>query len=335
MEREAGSNPTGASAAPPAFAVTTRQRDPPFFYGLRGEDVDDWLDTYVRKLRKAFGSPAHRSDVAKRKLSGRIQPSEETYASYIEDVVALCRRVDESMPEADKDARAPQPHGDMELRAIIREIIREELQLHDQPTLPHDAFRKDGPQLRDLVKKELASMTKMISMYIRPDHTNWDAILPFVTFAYNTGVQKTTGYSPFLLVYGRDPSFMLDASVLSAPVYSSSPLHEEFISRLNYCRQLASLNTAASQRDRKDRYDASHRTVLFRPGDEALLWTPTRKPELCEKFLHGFTGPYTILEETSPVNYRVTPCSAPVDRRYRGTEIVHVSRLKPFVRRSS
>ncbi|XP_077531301.1 uncharacterized protein LOC144143418 [Haemaphysalis longicornis] len=170
--------------------------------------------------------------------------------------------------------------------------------------------------------------------YIRPDHTNWDAILPFVTFAYNTAVQKTTGYSLFLLVYGRDPSFMLDASVLSASVYSSSPLHE-FISRLNYCRRLASLNTAASQRDRKDRYDASHRTVLFRPGDEVLLWTPTRKPGLCEKFLHPFTGPYTILEETSPVNYHVTPCSAPRDRRYHGTEIVHVSRLKPFMRRSS
>ncbi|XP_077548008.1 uncharacterized protein LOC144160661 [Haemaphysalis longicornis] len=159
--------------------------------------------------------------------------------------------------------------------------------------------------------------------------------LPLAASANANTVQKTTGYSPFLLVYGRDPSFMLDASAFSAPVHNSSPLHEEFISRLNYYRRLARLNTEASQRDRKDRYDSSHRIIRFRPGDEVLLWTPTRKPELCEKFLHRFTGPYTILEETSPVNYRVTPCSAPVDRRYRGTEIVHVSRLKPFVRRSS
>lgn len=49
MHREAGSNPAGASpAAPLAFAVTTRQRDPPHFAGLRGEDADDWLDQYAR-----------------------------------------------------------------------------------------------------------------------------------------------------------------------------------------------------------------------------------------------------------------------------------------------
>lgn len=35
------------------------------------------------------------------------------------------------------------------------------------------------------------------------------------------------------------------------------------------------------------------------------------------------------------MNYVVASCSAPVDRRYRGTKIVHVSLLKPFVRHSS
>lgn len=98
---------------------------------------------------------------------------------------------------------------------------------------------------------------------------------------------------------------------------------------------MARLQTEASQHDRKDRYDASHRTVRFCPGDEVLLWTPSRRPGLCEKFLHRFTGPYMVLEETSPVNYRVTPSQAPLDRRYRGTEIVHVSRLKPFMRHTS
>ncbi|CAN7988498.1 unnamed protein product [Ixodes hexagonus] len=39
----------------------------------------------------------------------------------------------------------------------------------------------------------------MISMYILPDHTNWDIILPFVTYAYNTSTQSTTGYSLFAL----------------------------------------------------------------------------------------------------------------------------------------
>lgn len=212
--------------------------------------------------------------------------------------------------------------------SIVQEVLRTSNTVHKTTSAYH-------PQTNGLTERFHRTLSDMISMYIQPNHTNWDEILPFVTFAYNTATQRTTGYSPFFLVYGRDPPFMLDASFLSAPVSASSPLSEQFVSRLNHCRRDARLKTETSQQDRKDRYDATHRAVQFRPGDEVLLWTPTRSPGLCEKFLRRFTGPYTVLEETSPVNYRVAPNCAPLDRRYRGTEVVHVSRLKPFVRRVS
>lgn len=38
-----------------------------------------------------------------------------------------------------------------------------------------------------------------------------DAILPFVTFAYNTVAQETMQMSPYMLVYGRNTATMLDA----------------------------------------------------------------------------------------------------------------------------
>lgn len=139
----------------------------------------------------------------KRKLSTRLQRPDETYASYIEDVLALCRRVDASMPEADKirhvlkgiapfafnalavqnpstvsdiratcqrldelqsvrlhqDSLAMLPQGDVDLRSLIRQIIREELQINVPPSPQRDHFRTEPFQLRDLVKEELASVT--------------------------------------------------------------------------------------------------------------------------------------------------------------------------------
>lgn len=238
-----------ATAAAPIFAITSHQRDPLFFAGLRGEDVDDWLDQFTRvsafnrwddsfklyivgfyltkvaktwflnegsritdwtyfkeEIRKIFGTPSTRSDIAKRKLASRVQHPEETYASYIEDVLALCCRVDAAMPEADKvrhllkgiapfpfnalaaqnpasvsdvrttcqrldelhsirlhqDAGANELPGDVDLRALIRSIIREELQLRDPPASSRDSIRSDGPHLRDLVKQELASMAGIV-----------------------------------------------------------------------------------------------------------------------------------------------------------------------------
>lgn len=156
---------------------------------------------------------------------------------------------------------------------------------------------------------------------------------PFRAIAYDTATQRTTGYSPFFLVYGRPPSSPPDTCFFTAPVSRSAPSTEQFISRVKYCRQLACDRTTECQQDRTERYNDFHQTVDFRHRDELLLWTPLRVPGLSEKFVHNFLGPYTILEKTSPVNFSITPIPQPADHRCRGTEIVHVSRLKPFHRR--
>ncbi|GFV26605.1 transposon Ty3-I Gag-Pol polyprotein [Trichonephila clavipes] len=38
------------------------------------------------------------------------------------------------------------------------------------------------------------TLADMLSMYVDVEQKNWDEILPFVTFAYNTAKQETTGF---------------------------------------------------------------------------------------------------------------------------------------------
>lgn len=47
------------------------------------------------------------------------------------------------------------------------------------------------------------TLINMLSMYVGVKHKNWDAILPFMTYAYNTALGETTGFSPFYLLYVR------------------------------------------------------------------------------------------------------------------------------------
>ncbi|MDD9361588.1 MAG: hypothetical protein PV344_01510, partial [Anaplasma sp.] len=56
----------------------------------------------------------------------------------------------------------------------------------------------------------IALLSQRISMYTSNDHTNWHSIVPFITFACNTPVQSTTGFSPFFLVYGLNVSSTID-----------------------------------------------------------------------------------------------------------------------------
>lgn len=64
-------------------------------------DLPSWTQ-FVSKATDIFGRPTIRKVEAQRKLSIRLQLPHETYASYIEDVVALCNRVDHDMTELDQ-----------------------------------------------------------------------------------------------------------------------------------------------------------------------------------------------------------------------------------------
>ncbi|KZS06258.1 Uncharacterized protein APZ42_030339 [Daphnia magna] len=51
-------------------------------------------------------------------------------------------------------------------------------------------------------------------------HTNWDDILPYITFAYNSSIQESTGKTPFYLLYGREAWLPVDVvmGVRATPV---------------------------------------------------------------------------------------------------------------------
>lgn len=186
------------------------------------------------------------------------------------------------------------------------------------------------PQTNGLTERFNHTLAAMLSMYISDNHSNWDIILPFVTFAYNTSVQSTTRFSPFYLVYGREPSTILDAVL----PYPENAVNDDYSSQVTYrtdaCRQLARTRTIRHQQQSKSDYDDRHQDRHYRPDDLVLLFFPTRQVGRCEKFLHHYHGPFRVIRQTSPVNYLVEPETPTQDRRFHGPHIVHVNRLKPF-----
>ncbi|GFX43482.1 transposon Ty3-I Gag-Pol polyprotein [Trichonephila clavipes] len=54
-------------------------------------------------------------------------------------------------------------------------------------------------------------------MYVDTKQKNWDQILPFVTFAYNTVKQETTGVTPFYILHGRKVKMTFDTMLPFGP----------------------------------------------------------------------------------------------------------------------
>lgn len=71
------------------------------WYRNREDSITDRA-AFAEQIRQRLGSSAGCSDAAKKKLDMRVQHHQETYTPYIEDVLALCRRVDKDMCEADR-----------------------------------------------------------------------------------------------------------------------------------------------------------------------------------------------------------------------------------------
>lgn len=63
--------------------------------------ITSW-DSFKEKLRAIFGKSVDRKLAAKKELSTRAQSATESYIMYIQDVLALCHKVDSQMPETEK-----------------------------------------------------------------------------------------------------------------------------------------------------------------------------------------------------------------------------------------
>lgn len=95
--------------------------------------------------------------------------------------------------------------------AFTAQMMEDVLQLSGTAHRKTTAYH---PQSNGLTERINKTITDMLSMYVDRDHKNWDDILPYITFAYNTAVQETTGFTPFRLLHGREAATMLDVMLL-------------------------------------------------------------------------------------------------------------------------
>ncbi|GFS54814.1 retrovirus-related Pol polyprotein from transposon 297 [Trichonephila inaurata madagascariensis] len=185
------------------------------------------------------------------------------------------------------------------------------------------------PQMNGLTERFNKTLADMLSMYVDVEQTNWDEILPFVTFAYNTAKQETTGYTPFYLLHGREAETTLDTVFPYIADRSEDDYMSRLVTRAEESRQLARIRTLEAQHRDKTRYDARHRSVSYRPGELVWIFTPVRKVGLSEKLLKCYFGPYRVVRKLSDVTYEVEELE-PSPRRRKFTQVVHALHMKKY-----
>jgi len=221
-------------------------------------------------------------------------------------------------------ARLISDRGSHFTAAMFQECLRLCQTIHRKATPYH-------PQTNGLVERFNHTLSHMLASFVNSTQTNWDLVLPFVTYAYNTSVQSTHGYTPFRLVYGREASSPLDR-IFPVGSSSSHPFLSEYCRAADLARLHARQRISDHQLSQTLRRDSSRPPLQFEVG--ALVWQfiPLRRIGLSEKLLERFFGPYKITRKLGPVTYEVETMHSDPARRKR--DLTHVSRLKPYYSRA-
>ena len=183
------------------------------------------------------------------------------------------------------------------------------------------------PQSDGLVERMNRTIEAMLSMFVSPGQSDWDEILPYIMMAYRSAVQDTTGYSPNLMMLGREVELPLDIVI-------GPPDEERELGPVEYVDQMRDQMTTVHdlardkikvQSDRQKRnYDLRMNYCKYDRGDFVWLHNPARKVGISPKLFRPWEGPFLVIKRISDVTYRIQK------NRKSKMKVVHFDRLKPY-----
>jgi len=100
-------------------------------------------------------------------------------------------------------------------------------------------------------------------------HSQWDQILPQVEFAYNDSLNRSTGQSPFQIMYGMHPRGVSKLRDLEKHEFKSAGA-EDFAAEMQELHNKIKEQLKSSNQEYKHRADQHRRELKFEVGDLAL-----------------------------------------------------------------
>ena len=155
-----------------------------------------------------------------------------------------------------------------------------------------------------------ARLNNVITSYVDDDQGNWDDILPYALWASRSVPHARTGISPFLMLFGHDPKFPLDAkptNIDTLPLSARDYL-AYLMKKLTSTREIVRDHVKDYVNKMKVEYDKTCKKFQFQVGDSGYLWNP-RAAEISKskkgKFTFVYTGPYRLTKEVKPYLFQL------------------------------
>ena len=185
------------------------------------------------------------------------------------------------------------------------------------------------PKSDGMVERFNQTLETMLSAYVSDNHKDWDRQLPYVMMAYRATEHETTGFSPNMLMLGRETSTPLDLVYDMPPGIKPVPANMwvwELRERIEEAHALVRKYSEGSILRQKTYHDKRASWERFEANDMVYVFFPQKKKGCTPKFTSFWRGPFNILGKLSEVLYEVD-CG-----RNNQPQIIHCDRLKRKVK---
>ena len=106
---------------------------------------------------------------------------------------------------------------------------------------------------------------------------DWKTYVPSLVHACNCTKHESTEYSPFFLMFGRQPRLPVDLLLGSAGDLEDGTTYEDYVhslrDRLRFAYDLAASHVDKAQKSQKQRYDLKARSNRVVIGDRVLIFS--------------------------------------------------------------
>ncbi len=175
------------------------------------------------------------------------------------------------------------------------------------------------------------SLINMLKALTEKQKSKWKEHLPNLMFAYNSTIHKSTGYSPFYLVFGRESRLPIDCILPLAPHKTTRKTYDKFVKEwkesMRDAYQIVGQNIEKAGKANKKRYDGKVKSVLITIGDKVLVRN-TEKGGTGKMRSYWEQKIYTVtkIHELVPV-YTIRPIDGGIEKTVHRNMLMKVSNM--------
>ena len=167
------------------------------------------------------------------------------------------------------------------------------------------------PQGDGLVERFNRSLLQLLRTYVDKEF-DWEQHLPLALYAYRTAAHSSTGISPHMLMFGREPhAFLFDSPLTFDPGSYQHYLR----AKLAELQDLVESNLVKAADQQKCHYDKQSKAPSFAIHDKVWLSVPT-----AGKLQPRWEGGWKVTSVNSPVTIEIS--------NGRKSKVVHSNRLQ-------